>query len=364
MPRVDAGELESFARALVEAFGTPEGIAAEVAEALVGADLRGHGSHGVRRLGTLYPRMVDAGTLVPDATPTVERERAAAARVDGGRGWGHHAGRYAADLAVEKAREGAVGAVGLRNAAHLGRLGEYAERAADAGVCLVSCINTGGLSPSIAVPGTTERGLPNNPYALGVPTYDVLPFSVVLDVAMSQVAHGKIMKRDVAGEPLPEEWAIGGTGEPLTDAGAYEAGEGAILPLGGAAFGYKGAGLAVAAELLAGMVADGAVIGQDVSGRVNNGAVFVALDPEWFSSREANRARVEALVEHVRSLERREGTPTGQAWGDEWLLPGEPEYERRTAREAEGVPLDEGTVAMLSAVADERGVDERPAGFA
>lgn len=365
MPPVDHEELQVFARRVIEAFGTPPEIAQAVAEELVGADLRGHGSHGVRRLSSLYQWMVENDQLVPDARPDVVKEAASVAQVDGHRGWGHAIGREAADLAIEKAQEHAVGMVGVRNTNHMGRMGAFAERAADVGLGFVILTNTGGLAPTVAPPGSADREIGNNPIAMGVPSYDIVPFSIVLDIAVSQVAHGKIMKRDMAGKPLPEEWAIADSGEPLTDARAFEEGEGAILPLGGTAFGYKGAGLSFGSELLVAMAAGGEVLGgpDRSEGRVNNSALFVAFDPEWFSSAEHNRSAVATFVDHLRDIDYREDIPTGQAWEDHALLPGEPEYHLRTEREANGIPLDDGTIVKLREVATDYGVSELPTGF-
>ena len=356
MVRIDASELESFARGVVESWGTPTGIASDVAVSLVGADLTGHGSHGVRRLATLYPDMIAEGALVPDARPDVDAGGAVAS-VDGNLGWGHSVGARAMDLAVERAAEAGVAVVGVRNATHVGRVGHFAERAADEGFVAVCLTNTGGRMPMVAPPGSADRRISTNPYAIGVPTYDVHPFPIVLDTAMCHVAHGKIMKRHLAGESMPDDWAVSATGDPLTDPAAFEAGEGAILPLGGLSFGYKGAGLSMAAELLVGLVGGGAVLGSADDGYVNNGAAFVVVDPEQTASRGAHREKVEAFTDHLRATDFREDVPVGGAYGDHALLPGEPEYERRTERLESGVPVDSGTADALAAVAEESEVD-------
>jgi len=366
MPRVDADELEAFAGDVIEAFGSPPETAATVAASLVAADLRGHGSHGTRRLATLYPEMIDDGDLDPAAEPAVERESPTAALVDAHNGWGHVAGRLGVDVAVEAASERTVAAVGVRNATHMSRIGWFAERAADAGMLFVACVNTGGTAPMAAAPGSTDRNISVNPITMGVPSFGALPFPVVLDVATGQVAHGKIMERAVAGEPLPEGWAIGDDGRPLTDAEAFEEGEGAVYPLGGPSFGFKGAGLSLLLELFAGVVADAAVHGQGVIRGVNNAAALFVVDPEWFGSRADHRDRVASLAEHLRSIDYREDVPTGESMhGDRAMLPGEPEHEALLERRADGVPFDAGAVDALAAVADDVGIDpgDRPAAF-
>jgi len=364
MARVDGRELESFATRLIGALGSPPEIAESVAESLVAADLRGHGSHGVRRLATLYPRMIEGGDLDPGAEPTIEREGPTAARIDGHLGWGHYTGRRAADLAIEKATDGPVAAVGVRNGAHMGRIGEFAERAAEAGVILCAYVNTGGAGETMALPGTTGRDAAVNPYAIGIPTFDALEYPIVLDMATGQVAHGKIMKRALAGKPLPDDWAIDDDGSPLVDAAAFEDGAGAILPIGGSQTGHKGAGLSLSIDLLAGLIGDNAVFGEDEFDMVNNGAAFLAVDPEWFLSRDACTERVAALADHLRSLDYDPDLVTAPGKTDDHpVLPGESEYGLRRDREANGIPMDEGAIEHLSAVADEHGVAERPTAF-
>jgi uncharacterized oxidoreductase len=364
MLRVTHDELETFATDLIEALGSPPEIAGTVAEALVGADLRGHGSHGTRRLATLYPEMIEDGDLDPAAEPAVERRGPTTAQVDGDNGWGHVAGERAVEVGVEAAREHAVAAVGVRNATHMGRIGAYGERAAEAGMLFVAFVNTGGTAAMAAAPGSTDRNLSVNPVAVGVPTADALEFPIVLDISTGQVAHGKIMEKAVAGEPLPEGWAIGDDGDPLTDAAAFEDGAGAVYPLGGPAFGFKGAGLSILLELFAGMVADAAVHGQEVTRGVNNAGAFLVVDPAQFGSPEAHRDRVAALADHLRSIDYRDDVPTGETMaGDRALLPGEPEHEALTERRTDGIPFDAGAVEALSDVADALGVTTRPAGF-
>jgi uncharacterized oxidoreductase len=358
--RIPVEELEPFARDVVRAYGASEAAAERVAESLVEADLRGHRSHGTIRLPMLYRRMLEAGGIDPAAEPETEGSGATAA-VDGNHAFGQIVGRRAVDAATERAAEHGVAAVGVRNGAHLGRIGEWAERAAERGYVFAAWLNTGGLAPIVAPPGSATRRLGTNPVAFGTPSFGTLEFPVVLDTATSQVAHGKISKRAVENESLPEGWAVDETGEYVTEAGAFENGEGALLPLGGLTSGYKGFGLAMIAELFAGVLGDAFVSGQDAAGVVNNAAAFLAVDPDRFSSAEANRRRIEALVEHVRATEYPDAVRAGDtARGDRALVPGEAEYRTRTERATEGVPLAPETVALFVDLAEELGVEGLP----
>ena len=361
--RVPAEELEPFARDIVRAYGASEEAAGQVAESLVEADLRGHRSHGTIRLPMLYRRMLDAGEIDATAEPAVEGAGATAS-VDGNHAFGQVVGRHAVDAATERAAEHGVAAVGVRNGAHLGRIGEWAERAAEQGFVFAAWVNTGGLSPLVAPPGSATRRLATNPIAFGTPSFGALEFPVVLDVATSQVAHGKVTKRSVENEPLPEGWVVDENGEYVTDSHEYEEGRGALLPLGGLVSGDKGFGLAMLAELFAGMLGDAFVSGQDPDGIVNNAAAFLAVDPERFSSAEANRARIEALVEYIDAAEYPEAVPAGDAArGDRALVPGEAEHRTRAERAAEGIPLAPETVALFVDLAEELGVEDLPPSF-
>ena len=361
--RIPAEELQPFARDIVRAYGASDEAAGQVAESLVEADLRGHRSHGTIRLPMLYNRMLDEGVIDPTAEPTVEGSGATAS-VDGRHAFGQVVGRHAVDAATERAGEHGVAAVGVRNGAHLGRIGEWAERATERGFLFAAWVNTGGLAPLVAPPGSATRRLATNPVAFGTPSFGALEFPVVLDMATSQVAHGKVSKRAVENEPLPEGWAVDESGEYVTDAGRFEDGDGALLPLGGLTSGYKGFGLAMVAELFAGMLGDAFVSGQDPDGIVNNAAAFVAVDPDRFSSAAANRERVEALVDYIESAEYPDAVSAGDAArGDRALVPGESEYRTRTERAAEGVPLAPETVALFVDLAEELGVEELPPSF-
>lgn len=353
MRRIDATELQPFVRALVAGLDASDETAGEVAESLVEADLRGHGSHGSIRMGTIYREMVENGEIDPRATPDVERLSDTTAHIDGNHQYGQVVGRRAVDAGIALAEESDVAVVGIRNAAHLGRIGEWAERATDAGLCFAAFVNTGGTAPLVTPPGSSDRLFSTNPLSFGVPSFGALPHPVVLDIATSQVAHGKVTKRAVENRPLPEGWIVDEAGEIVTDSQAYEEEDrGALMPLGGITAGYKGFGLSMMAELFGGIIGDNRVSGQPDDRRVNNGAMFVFADPDGFSTPEANRERVEALAEMIRNADSPEAVTMGPtAKGDRAMLPGEPEYQTRQKRLEEGIPFYEETLELLADVA-------------
>lgn len=359
MTTIDAEHLEAFATELLAGFGTPEPIAGTVAQSLVGADLRGHTSHGVLRIPT-YREMIADDVIVPGATPGVVTDLGAIAVVDGHGAYGQVVGRTATDELCARASQHGLAAVGVRNATHLGRMGEWAERVASEGLCYQSFVHTSGGGLVVAPAGSTTRRFSTNPVTCGVPTFDRLPFPLVLDMATSQVAHGKVDAYEADGRSIPGEWAVAGDGTPMTDPGEMSGNQaggrgGALRPLGGTTAGHKGTGLAMMAELFAGILGGGPVAGQRESGAwFSNGAFMLAVDPTQFDNRETATEKVEALVEHVRAADSHPDIPVGDAArGDGLLLPGESEHVTHRDRSEDGIPLPERVVDSLADVADD-----------
>ncbi|WP_436926670.1 Ldh family oxidoreductase [Halosimplex amylolyticum] len=348
MPLVEAEHLESFSRRALESYGTPPETADIVASSLVDAELVGHSSHGVVRI-PYYADDFRSGTIDPTAEPTVE-SAGSFHQVVGGAAMGQLTGQLAVDLLVETADELGVAVVGIRDSGHLGRIGEWAERVTGEGLLFSSWVNLQGGSQRIAPPETADRRLGTNPTTFGVPTFDALPFDLIYDGATSQVAHGKIIERDGSGERLPDAWTITDSGDPVAHAADFEDGEGALLPLGGRATGYKGFGLATMAELFASIVGDGPVSTEERQDWNGNGAAFIAVDPTVFSTREALTERVARLAAHLRSAE-----PIRD--DREVLLPGEPEYRARHERREEGIPIEQPVADQLSELAAERDIE-------
>jgi uncharacterized oxidoreductase len=350
--RVSPDRLEAAARTLIAATGAPEGHASAVAASLVAADLRGHGSHGVIRV-PLYAEKVEAGALDPAAAPTLEHDGGATLLLDGRQTYGQVVGREAVSLLGERAAEHGVAAVGVRDATHLGRVGEWGERVADAGLCFAAFVNSQGGGYNVAPAGSADRLLSTNPLCFAVPTFDALAHDVVLDIATSQVAHGKVREKAWTGREIPEGWAVDDDGDPYTDAAEFEEGVvGAQLPLGGTVSGYKGTGLAVVADLFAGIFGDGAVAGEREAVESNNAALFVALDPLRFTTRAGVERRVRALSAHLEAADYESGpSPGAAAAGDRFVMPGRPEYDALRANR-EAVAVDDAVVDRLRGVAE------------
>ncbi len=353
MPRIAPAPFESFLVDLARGLGTPDDLAAKFAASLVEADLVGHSSHGSRLLPAKYTAEIAADKIDPAAEPTIERDTGVFTTVNGRKAFGQVVAREAIDAGIAAAEDAGIGVVSLRNVSHIGRVGEWAERATAAGMGLVGFVANPG-SQWVAPPGSAERRFSTNPIVVGLPTFDALPFPIVLDMASSQVARSKIREPDAAAGGLPADWLIDDDGAPLTDGAAFDnEGRGAMLPLGGLATGHKGFGLAVIAELLAGNASDGSVSGTD-DVLWGNHALFFVLDLERCTSRAAIEERAAAMAAYVRETEYSSDIPTPWATkGEHALLPGEAEHERRLAHRENGIPIPADDAALLRELAGE-----------
>jgi uncharacterized oxidoreductase len=289
----------------------------------------------------------DTFPIDPLAKPTVESETGSTAVVDGQDAFGQVVDRLATSEAVERASNHGIGAVRIRDATHLGRIGEWAERATDEGMMFLAFVNTQG-GKWIAPSGSAQRRYSTNPLAFGVPTFDALPFPVVLDIATSQVANGKI-KEFVSKEGSPDPgWTVDAGGESVSNPIKYLEGQGAGLPLGGRTSGYKGFGLAMICELFAAIAGDGYTVAQTGEKKYGNAALFVAINPLTFTTRERIENRLSTLHEYIRSTEFDSAISPGiAAYGDEAYFPGEAEYLLKQEREADGIPLPKKDVEAL-----------------
>ena len=330
MPTIAASSSQLVA-AIMHGAGCGEGEAATIARRLVDSNLVGHDSHGVLRV----PRYLDwikDGTLRPNTAPTLVFDSDTIAIVDGNRGFGQVTGEFATKLGIAKARVKGIAMVGLRNCGHLGRVGDWADLAAEAGQVSLHFLNTSGAQ-RVAPFGGSDRRLSTNPITIGVPVDGADP--VVLDVTTSMVAEGKLMVALNKGERVPEGWIIDKDGAPTTSPKDFYDG-GALLTVGA----HKGSGLSIVTDLLAGAVSTGrSSDADDPILRNNMLSIYIApavYDADGFVAREARR-----FVDFVKaSAPAKAGEPV--------LAPGDVERRNRAARLASGVSLDEKTWADLA----------------
>ncbi len=247
---IGAPVLTGFASDLLVAAGVPRDESSVVATSLVGANLRGHDSHGVMRIPQ-YVDFVERGEYRCGVGLEVVQETPALVVCDGQWGLGQVQAHRLLDLVVPKAQVLGVAAGTARDCGHIGRLGEYAERTASVGLLLLATVNNGGAARRIAPPGGLEPRLSTNPFCAGVPTSDP-DAPIVADFGTSVVAEGKVRGYYISKRPVPDGWLLDHRGAPTTDpAVLYEPPLGTILPLGGAQA-YKGFALSLILDLWAG----------------------------------------------------------------------------------------------------------------
>lgn len=351
---IEAQALTAWASRFLRAMGAEADAAGEVARHLVGANLAGHDSHGVIRIPQ-YKAQADMGMLHPAARPAIQRENGVCALVDGARGFGHVSTMYAMDWCIEQAAGSGIAAAAVRRANHIGRLGEYVERAAGRGLVGIASVGIAGTGAGLAAPfGGRDRFLGTNPWAIGVANPGGNPF--VMDFATTNVAEGKVRVAKARGATLAPGLVLDAAGEVSVDPGALYEG-GSLTPLGGTLAGHKGYGLGLAAALVGAlaMIADpdptpaGTMSGLPPEPGWVAGAFTIALDPEWFGG----RAAYESLVGPVLEAARR--SPAGPGV-ERVLVPGEPEAISRERRLRDGIPLPEATWADLEEASSTLGV--------
>ncbi len=345
MPVVSAKPLEEFAARVLTAAGLEPEEAAVIAGGLVQANLRGVDTHGVLRL-LQYCDCLAAGEINPRPRVRVVSRSAGAVLVDADGGYGFRPTLLAVELAVELAREHGLGLAGVRASHHFGMAAAYAERIAEAGLIGMVTANTG---PVMAPFGGARPALGNNPIAFAVPRRPEPP--LVLDMALSQVAFGRIRLAAAEGRPIPTGWAYDSRGRPTTDAGeALRAG--LLAPMGE----HKGSGLSLIVDVLAGILT-GSPVGHeaDAHGRRRGGVghLVLALRPDLFLPEAEFHAALERRLTEVLATPSAEGV-------ERVLLPGDLELATARRREAEGIPLSAALARQLAALAERLGVGPPP----
>jgi L-2-hydroxycarboxylate dehydrogenase (NAD+) len=342
--RVPAERLETFTAKAFEAVGISEPEASSIAELMVRADLQGSDGHGIFRLPQ-YIRRIRGGAVNVKPRITVAREAAGMALVDGDNGMGHLVMRYATEKAIDKARTAGVAWVGVKWSNHAGPASLYA--AMPAVHDMIGLYLAVGNANHLPAWGGLDMLLSTNPIAVALPAGEEP--AIVLDMATTVAAYGKVKTKAQRGETMPEGWMMDRDGRPLTD--PRRANEGFLLPIGG----YKGYGLALVFGLLAGTL-NGAAMGRDVvdfnaddTTPTNTGHVIVAIDVAAFQPVPDFKRSVDALVRDIRGSKRLPGF-------DRIRLPGEGSHAARADRMNNGVPLPAALLASLRQLAGELGI--------
>jgi ureidoglycolate dehydrogenase (NAD+) len=314
-------ELGRFIREVLMTTGAREKDAAIVAEGLVWANLRGGDGHGVSRLPR-YLKIIEHGEIDRNAEPKLSHDRAATFVLDCGHGFGPVAVMQAAALAVERAKKTGVCFGLVRETTHTGAIGRYAQWIAERD-CAAIII---GAGPTLmAYHGARVASLSTSPIAIAVPSGNG---PIVLDMATSAVANGKILQGRATGQPLPENTVLTAEGEPTTDPNTAEI----LLPLGGP----KGSGLGLMFEMLASVLAAAPIqaraLGPEKRTRHTGNTAMLVIDIETFRPLAGFTKDADALAAIIKALPR-------QAGFDEITLPGERSQRTEARRRKKGIPI-------------------------
>lgn len=344
---ITAPKLSTFVETIFTTIGARNEFAQEVANHLVEANLKGHDSHGVG-MSPAYVNNIKADLLKMDAEATVAKDNGAVLVIDGQSGFGQVVGRQACDIAIERVQSTGVACVGVRNCHHLGRIGTYAEHCAAAGLVSLHMVNVVGHNPIVSPFGGREPRFTTNPFTCAVPRKNDAP--IVLDMATSSIAMGKVRVAHEAGNKVAEGALLDHEGTPTNDPDVmYQKPFGSLGPFGN----HKGYGLAVMCELLGGALA-GEWTAQPEHERghnIINHMFLLVVDPAAFGGLESFQHETDAMIDYVKSSAPAKGV-------DKVRVPGEPERESRARRLADGIPIDDNSWAGLLAAAKAAGMSD------
>lgn len=344
--RVDADRLRAFCASVYERAGVPAEDALLAADALVQADLWGHQSHGVLRLGWYYARLRNQAMNAVTRTE-IALDSGAVAVLEGNDGVGPVVAQQACEEAVRRAKQHGLGAVSVRNSNHFGTCMYFTRQAAAQGCVMLLTSNAG---PNMAPWGGLRKMIGTNPWSIAAPAGKY--GSLVMDMANSGVARGKIYLANNRRESIPDHWAIDAEGRPTTD--PQKALEGFILPMAG----HKGYVMGVMVDVLSGVLSGSQYLDTvhgpyDPVNKSGAGHLFLAMNVEAFQPIAEFNRRAEDYIERLT------GVPLA-AGHKKVYFPGELENENDAANRANGIELPEDTVADLRRVASEVGIDTLP----
>jgi len=342
--------LKAFIAEALTRLGLPDTDATIVAGLMADADLQGSDGHGVTRLPH-YARRIKAGGFNVRPDIRVVREQAGTALLNGDNGMGHLVMKRATEIAIEKARTTGIAWVNSQFSNHAGPASLYASMPLPHD--MIGLYFAVGNANHLPPWGGLDMLLSTNPIAAAIPAGDENP--IVLDMATTVAAYGKVKTKALRGESMPEGWMIDRQGKPLTD--PTRADEGMLLPLGGMEAGYKGYGLAMIIGLLAGTLG-GAAMGKDVidfnhddDSVTNTGQAIAAINIAAFGDVAAFKASVDTLIRDIRGSSRMPGV-------ERILVPGERSHEMREVRTRDGIPIAPALLRGLNTLADELGMAE------
>ncbi len=344
MKYLSIADAENFISSALQAEKVPVGDADIIANLMVKSDLAGADGHGIFRLPA-YLKRIRAGGVNLNPNIHIEREQGATALINGDNALGHLVMNKAVDLAIKKVKQHSVCWVGSHFGNHSGAASVYVRKLAEHGY--IGIYMAVGNANHMAPWGGIDLLLSTNPIAIAVPAGDE-PI-VLLDIATTVAAYGKVKVAAQKGESIPDDWMIDRQGKPITD--PKRSSEGSLLPIGG----YKGYGLAVMIGLLAGALNNAAVGKGTVDFNAhhdlitNTGQTIIAVDPSAFGDKEAFVQRVIDLVNDLKNSSTLPGVK-------EIRVPGEGAAKTMAERTRVGIPLSPELIEALNTCAQECGI--------
>ena len=340
--RMNAEALIEFATAVYAGAGMPERDAHLVADTLVQADLWGHQSHGVLRLGWYLDRIKN-GVMNPVTKPQFVIDAGTVAVIDGHDGVGHVVTELATREAIKRAKAHGLGAVGVRMSNHFGTCMYYTRLGALAGCAMFLTCNGG---PAMAPWGGRKKIIGTNPWSVATPAGKHPPF--LMDMANTGVARGKIYLARNKRQPIPEGWAIDQDGAPTTDPQA--AIDGIILPMAG----HKGYAIAMMVDVLSGVLTGSGFLSQvhspyKTAEKSNCGHFMIAINIEAFQPLAQFNARMEEYIAELKSVPLAKGH-------EAVFYPGEIEANNNITNRCDGLLMPDDTLADLARIARETGL--------
>jgi len=339
--------LKTMVTRLFAGVGCKDEEARVIADHLVEANLAGHPSHGVIR-APIYLQWLREEKVIAGRSLEIVVDTGTLTVADAGLGFGQWTGKQSVEIGIRKCREQGVSLVALRNSAHLGRIGTWAEMAAAAGLVSLHFVNTTGLGMFVVPIGGRDARLSINPVCMGIPIEDGSP--IIFDIAAAATAEGKLKVARNKGVPVPDDTILDAEGKATNDANDFYGPPGgrpvgSILPFGG----HKGYGLGLVAEILAGALTGG---GCSASGKkqLEQGMLSIYIDPQQLGTPGPIFEEIRRYVDFVRSS--RPLDPNGAV-----MVPGEVE-DRNRAAQRNGVDLDETSWAQLVDAARSAGVPD------
>ncbi|MCL4488853.1 MAG: Ldh family oxidoreductase [Chloroflexi bacterium] len=336
-----ASELAEIGARIFRAAGSPETVARRVSDSLVLSNLLGVDSHGVMRISQ-YVGEIETGGIVPSAEPVVARDNGIAVLMNGQNAFGQIVAERAMRLAIERARQHTVSVVSFGQVLHVGRLGEWAVMAGEAGLFGLVLANGSKPGGSVAPFGSRQSITGTNPIAFAIPAGSRPP--VVADFSTAAAAEGRVRAARNEGNQIPRGWVMDKDGRPTTNpADLYNGG--ALRTFGE----HKGYSLSLMIDVLAGILSGANTPIFPGYERFQNGVFILVVDVTFFRPAAGYDQAVDYLFDAVKRAVPIPGV-------ESVLLPGEPESKCREERERNGIPVDDSTWAAIRKVAEKLNV--------